>query len=140
MDKENAQFFVKLYSILYWVLAGLMLLGGVLLLAGSAWIASIAQKAISDAATNPGFKAPPFPLTATLFIIIGVALLCMAVFYFFVGLGIWKHMFWARIAALILSILGIFSFPFGTLIGGFAIYLFGFDKYGIAWFKKSAKN
>ena len=136
MDKENAWFFVKLYAVLYWVLAGFLLIAGIVLLGGSGWIAGLAQKAISAAASNPGFRAPPFQITGALFVIVGIVLVCMAVFYFFVALGVWKRMYWARVAVLVLSLLGIFSFPFGTLIGGFAIYLFGFDKHGIAWFKK----
>ena len=39
------------------------------------------------------------------------------------GLGLYRRKEWARILTLILSVIGIFNFPFGTSIGIFSIWV-----------------
>lgn len=39
------------------------------------------------------------------------------------GFGLYKHKEWARILTLILSVIGIFNFPFGTAIGIYSIWV-----------------
>lgn len=40
----------------------------------------------------------------------------------FAGLGLFKRQEWARILTLVLSVIGIFNFPFGTAIGIYSIW------------------
>ncbi|HEY3369199.1 MAG TPA: hypothetical protein VGK10_00040 [Prolixibacteraceae bacterium] len=39
------------------------------------------------------------------------------------GMGLYKRKEWARILTLILSVIGIFNFPFGTAIGIYSIWV-----------------
>lgn len=54
---------------------------------------------------------------------IGAALLALAVFQFITGVAIRKLKRWSRIAAIILSGVGLLAFPIGTLISGYILYL-----------------
>jgi hypothetical protein len=59
--------------------------------------------------------------------VVGVFMLLVAVFEAFVGYGLWTHKPWARIAALVMSVINLVSFPIGTIIGAVGIWLFGFE-------------
>lgn len=59
---------------------------------------------------------------------VGVFLLIVTVLDIFVGYGLWRHKNWARITAIVLSVLGLLSFPIGTIFGIVVIYLFAFNK------------
>lgn len=41
----------------------------------------------------------------------------------FIGWGLIKHRSWARMATFIWSALNLFAFPFGTLLGGYALWV-----------------
>ena len=49
-------------------------------------------------------------------------LLLFTILYGAVGYGLLKLQSWARIAAIILAILALCSFPIGTIIGGIVLY------------------
>ena len=53
---------------------------------------------------------------------LGWVILVIALFYFIVGLGLWKLWNIARIVALILSIFSLLAFPIGTIFGIIVIW------------------
>jgi uncharacterized membrane protein (DUF2068 family) len=61
-------------------------------------------------------------------VIIGVVFIALGVFYAIAGFGLWSHKPWARIVTLVLSVISLFSFPLGTIIGALGIWLFGFEE------------
>ncbi len=120
MGQGAAETFVKIYAILFWIGAiGTVIVGGALLI-GSSTIAALMP--LSDA---PAWLSG---MLGTLLIVGAILLIAMGIVYFLVGRGLWNRKSWARIAAIILCALSIFSFPIGTIIGGFGIYLFGFEE------------
>lgn len=56
-------------------------------------------------------------------IIVGAVMVVMAVALFMVGRGLRTLRPWVRIPTVLLSILGLFGFPIGTLINGYIIWL-----------------
>lgn len=54
--------------------------------------------------------------------ILAVVLIIISVPGILAGLGLYKRKEWARILTLILSVIEIFSFPFGTAIGIYSIW------------------
>jgi len=126
-DQKTAEILVKVYAVFYWIETFFGVIGGLVLFFGGSFMATMMPFAGDAGLTNGMFGGMN----------VGIAVLtiAIAVFAFFVGLHLWQHKKWARIAALILSILSVLSFPIGTLIGGFGIYLFGFDDGIKALFK-----
>ncbi|MBI3360748.1 MAG: hypothetical protein HY023_06520 [Chloroflexi bacterium] len=53
----------------------------------------------------------------------GCVLIIFLALYAGVGYGLLKMMKWARIAAIVLSVLALCSFPIGTALGGYVLYL-----------------
>jgi len=91
---------IKSVGILYY------LGGAALLLAGGTMMIGI---------SSPGSK----PETA----VGGAVIAVLSVLYFFVGAGIRRLRRWTRIAAGILSGIGLLGFPLGTIINGYILYL-----------------
>jgi hypothetical protein len=54
--------------------------------------------------------------------IISVALIVISIPGILAGLGLYKRQEWARILTLVISIIQLFSFPFGTAIGIYSIW------------------
>jgi hypothetical protein len=54
--------------------------------------------------------------------IIAIAFIIISIPGILAGLGLYKRKEWARILTLVLSIIEIFSFPFGTAIGVYSIW------------------
>jgi len=40
-----------------------------------------------------------------------------------VGIGLWKRHAWARVGGIVLSILLLFGFPFGTILGAYGLWV-----------------
>lgn len=55
--------------------------------------------------------------------IIGAFLFLLALAGILVGIGLHRRRSWARITAVVLSILNLFNFPVGTLIGGYGLWV-----------------
>lgn len=55
--------------------------------------------------------------------ILAIAFIVISVPGILAGLGLYKRKEWARILTLILSVIEIFSFPFGTAIGIYSIWV-----------------
>lgn len=114
MDKNTAQTVVKVLAVLYWIGAALTIIAGLFMLFGGSALGLISGLAGG--------------LLAGLIAVMGVVFLIVGALYVFVGYGLWKFKNWARITAIVLAVLGLISFPLGTIIGIIVIYLFGFDK------------
>ena len=66
-----------------------------------------------------------FSFFPALFLICGAVGVVIGLLFFLVGWGLWTLQPWARTAAIILAILGLFNFPIGTVISIIVlIYLF----------------
>ena len=94
---------VKVVSVLYYIGAALELLLAIALFIGAGTIAS---------------KIPIIgALGAGLFVVVGVVLIGLAALSFFVGRGLWKAQKWARIVAIIFSVLGVLFAVLGMVQG-----------------------
>jgi len=97
---------VKVISVLYYIGAALELLLAIALFIGAGTIAS---------------KIPIIgAIGSGLFIVVGVVLIGLAVLSFFVGRGLWKAQKWARIVAIIFSVLGVLMALLGMVQGQIA--------------------
>ena len=54
--------------------------------------------------------------------VIGIVFIVLSLPGIFAGIGLYKRKEWARILTLVLSILEVFNFPFGTAIGIYSIW------------------
>ncbi len=118
MEKNTAETIVKVYAILAWIGALLMLIAGLAMFVGPAFMGSFGMMR--------GFGAMGGLWTGAA-VLFGILFLVLAVLYLFGGLGLWRHKEWARILTIVLSVLSLFSFPIGTIIGAIGIWLFGFE-------------
>lgn len=106
---------VKIISVLYYIGAVLLLLLGVLCIVASATIGAY----LSGVTAGLSF------LGAAVFIILGIIMIGLAVLSFFVGRGLWKGQSWARITAIILTILGILEIIYNMINGEVASNIIG---------------
>lgn len=139
MEKNTAETIVKVYAILAWVSALIMLIAAIAIMVGGSMMGTFGTMMYGDLAIAGMVGA-----VAT---IVAVLLLCIAALYVITGIGLWHHKSWARVLAIIYSVLSLFSFPVGTLLGAFGIWLFGFEPtvkslFGVKTVKtvKSAKK
>jgi hypothetical protein len=86
---------VQVISVLYYIAAALSLIAGIAFIAGANYIITLIPEL-----TTAG-------IGAELFIALGIILIIMSVLVLFIGIGLWKLKPWARIVAVIISILGI---------------------------------
>ena len=134
MEKDTAETIVKVYAVLAWISALIAAVAGIGILVGGSIMGGFGMMGGRNMITS-GFLAG-------LAVIFAIFLLVMAIFYVFVGVGLWNKKDWARIAAIVFSVLSLFSFPIGTVIGAFGIYFFGFEETmtGLFLSKGSAKS
>jgi len=103
---------VKVFGVIYAVLAVLSLFG-VLAMAAMSGLMMQSQVHPID-----GVDAR----TAPIFVIIGVIVLVAAVLHGVTAYGLLARKSWGRILAIVVSIFSLLSIPFGTILGGFALY------------------
>lgn len=104
----NYEKHITVLSILYLCNGALVLLGGgvaVLLVLGS------------------GIAADQIPITGGIAAFIGVFLLLLAIPSFIGGWGLMRRKSWSRLLVLVLGFLSLFSFPLGTALGIYTIWL-----------------
>jgi len=123
---------VKILAILTYIGAAFTILGGVMMMAGSAFFGSFLSMV-------PGY-ATFAALGVTAFIIIGLVAIALGVLDIFIGKGLWNGKNWARILVLVFSVLGLLgsitSFSLVNLvISAVIIWYLGFNKEAIAYFK-----
>ena len=93
---------VKVISVLYYIGAVFELIIAVLLFVGSGALKT---------------KVPLLAVLGPFLIVGGIILLGLAVLSFFVGKGLWKGKRWARIAAIIIAVLGVLLALIGMVQG-----------------------
>src|SRR3989338_6323527 len=96
---------IKVISVLYYIGAVFELIIAVLLFVGSGALKT---------------KVPLLAVLGPFLIVGGIILLGLAVLSFFVGKGLWKGKRWARIAAIIIAVLGVLLALVGMLQGQIA--------------------
>lgn len=98
------------------ILAVIFIVWGVLALLGSLFLAlgvgpaSFFISEISNSVEIGALAGGIIALTVIITLIVGAL-------YLSTGIGLWKFKSWARILAIILSVLNLFSFPIGTILG-----------------------
>jgi hypothetical protein len=122
---------VKVLAVLYYIGAVLLALAGIASLFGA------------------GALVKTIPLLAMfggLITVAAIAMILLAVLYFFVGRGLWKGQKWAMIVAIIFAAIGVISgilgiiggdiggSIIGLIINGVIIWYLGFNKAGKASF------
>ena len=115
MEKGSAETVVKVFSVLYFLGAAFGILVGLGFLLGGGLLGF-------------GLGAVLGGFFGGLLAVLGVVLIVYGVLDLFVGWGLWKHKNWARITAIVLGVLGLISFPIGTIFGILVIYFFGFNE------------
>lgn len=102
---------VKAVAILYYIFSVLLLIGGIL--------SFFAARALSNpnSVLLAGSQIPGLSASAGSFITGGILMIVLSVFIFFVARGLQKRMRWARIAAIVLSCLGVLTGLFSILQG-----------------------
>ncbi len=93
---------VKIISILYYIGAGLSVIGAILLFVGGSLFAGLL----------PG-------VLGGLLAVMGILFIGFAVLGFFIGRGLWRVQNWARIVAIIFAILGVLGAIYSIISGQF---------------------
>jgi hypothetical protein len=122
MERSTAHTLTRAFAALLWVSGILLAIGGLtLLFAGRPSVLTNVFGPASEAgATGLAFAGAAAITT-------GIIMLLFALLYIGIGYGLWTMRPWARIAALVISIISLFAFPLGTLVGIIGIWMFGFD-------------
>jgi hypothetical protein len=110
---------VTVLGILFIVLGALGVIGFlviVLVFGGAAGIVSVA-------ADDPEATAIAVPILGTVGTLIALFVLLMSVPDIIAGIGLLGYRPWARILGIVLCILGILHFPFGTIVGVYGLWV-----------------
>ena len=117
---------VKIISVLHYIGAAILLIGGIVAFVGSAFLTTV----IPD-------------IVGGLVIAIGILSIILAVLYFFIARGLWKGQNWARIVAIILAILGVINGLVSVVSGRFgsivSLIIYAIIAYYL-WFGKEVKT
>ncbi len=121
----------EIVSILYYIAAGFSAIAGLLVLIFG--ILFLAGGAAALAGTDAYIVGGALAIIGPFFIILGLIVMGLAVLLFFVAKGLYRGKNWARIVALVISILGFFG-AIGSIIQGefFSIISLLFNGY-ISW-------
>lgn len=123
---------VKVISILYYIGAAFLAIGGLISILGGGLISSL----LSDI---PGLGL----IGGAFFVILGIFFIAIGVLYFFIGRGLWKAQSWARIVAIIFATLGvlgsIFSLFSGSLFSIVWLIIYGFILWYLAFSEEVKK-
>jgi hypothetical protein len=110
---------VSILGILYIAFGALGLMAAIVLLAllgGAAGIAGMVAQQDPDAAVAA-------PILGVLAVVLFGLISLLSIPGLAVGIGLVKFKAWARILGLILSALNLLNFPFGTLLGGYGLWV-----------------
>jgi hypothetical protein len=108
---------VKVLGVLNVVLGGFGLLVGAALLlifGGASWLAGVAGDA--DAALAA-------PVIGAVGIAVSSFFLILSLPGVIIGVGLVQLRAWARVAGIVISLLNLFNFPFGTLVGVYGLWV-----------------
>ena len=103
---------------------GVTLIAGLHFLVGGILLLTTCALSIPTAITGiVGIVEETDALIATFILgIIATVVLLLSILYLTVGFGLWKERSWGRIAAIALSVIGLFFVPIGTVVGGVVIW------------------
>ena len=143
MDKSTAETIVKVYAILLWIAAFFVALGALGFLFMSSFMGGAFGGAFTMMAPAVSQGMMGQALVGGTLVGIGMALVlvllaAIAVAYAHIGRGLWLREPWARTGALVVAVISLLSFPFGTILGAFGIWLFGFEPAVKGLFGKTA--
>lgn len=116
MKKQDVNTVINVYSIIFYVIAVLYLIG------------FFFMSMMSGTFFSAGFMHWAFPFASVAFFGMSLFVLALGIFMIVAANLLKKKREGGRILVIILSVLMLFGFPFGTLIGGFGIYFFAFNK------------
>ena len=108
---------VKVFGIIYAVLAALSLMGAIALLC----IGAISGKVVTDNAESMNGVTPHVGI---LFIVLAVIALAFTALHAFTAYGLLAKKTWGRTLTIVSSIILLLSIPVGTICGGIALYFF----------------
>jgi hypothetical protein len=108
-------FHVDLAGVLFIVWGALITLIGLSTLALAAAATSLAASPSSQGQFAAGVIAATFTTLALIAILWGVA-------HIFVGVPLRRHRHWSRLAALMLGAVDLLLLPYGTVVGGYALW------------------
>jgi hypothetical protein len=102
---------VRIIGVIYIVFGCLYALAGLVFLTGMTTLADLVEDDVAEAVLNfSGFT-------------LGIILLILAALQIAAGVGLKKYENWARILTIIISVIGLFSFPIGTILGIYALWV-----------------
>jgi hypothetical protein len=131
MEKESAKTIVKVLSILTYIGGSFFILGGLIMIFMRNLMASMMPRMMMGYST---INVPAWTLVYA-FSIMGAILLALGIFKIFVAFGLWNFKKWSRMAELVLAVLSLVMFPFGTVYGILVLYLLGFNNTIIKLFR-----
>lgn len=109
---------VKLLGILHIILGALGMMAGLLAFVVLGGIGGIA--AMTDHSED---AAVAFPVMALIGVIVLVIVFCVSVPGLICGWGLMQYHSWARILGIVLSVLELLNFPFGTALGVYGLWV-----------------
>ncbi len=78
---------------------------------------------VSVAADDPEATAIAVPILGTVGTAIGLFILVMSIPDIIAGIGLLERRPWARILGIVLCVLGLLHFPFGTIVGVYGLWV-----------------
>jgi len=100
---------VKVISVLYYIGAVFYVIAGILMMVGASLLGSLTNQVPLSSVLGGG-----------LLVVGGILFLAFGIFAFFIARGLWKGHNWARVAVIVLVILGLISGLVSIVSGNFA--------------------
>ncbi|MFH1592671.1 MAG: hypothetical protein ABIB47_04880 [Candidatus Woesearchaeota archaeon] len=113
---------IKAVSTIDYVYGALLIVGALLLFLGGTLLASLG---ILSKILPSGIVGE---ITGGALILGAVIMLVLGIVYVYLGKAILQYKKWAQVVQIILAILGLFSFPIGTVIGVFMLWVLLINK------------
>jgi hypothetical protein len=135
MEPRTAQNINKFYSILTYIGSALLFITSLAFIFGGSLLGFVMDTAMAQMMQFPDALAGK--VVGAVAIIAGVILLLLAILYFKIAQALWRHEPWGRVAAIVIGVIELFSFPLGTLLGGFAVWFYGFSVEGKGLFMQT---
>lgn len=102
---------VNIIGMIYIVLGCLYALAGLMFITGMTTLADLVEDDLAEGVLT--FSG----------VTLGIILLILAALQITAGVGLKKFESWARILTIIISVIGLFSFPIGTILGAYALWV-----------------